>query len=233
MISLLLPSRGRPDWLRRLWQSVQDTADKPRNVEMVVYVDNDDDSYGFKLPLVRFVRGERIILSEMWNECYKISIGEICGHMGDDIVFASKGWDTLLINKFREYGDRIVFVHGDDCSGVHGPNFGTHGFIHRKWASAVGYFVPPYFSSDYNDTWLNDVANTLGRRVYIDEIKTDHRHYIFNKSVKDQTYQDRLDRGVRDKVDEVYHSHEMWERRMGDAKKLRGVIDEYKRKARK
>lgn len=195
-----------------------------------MYVDDDDDSYDFKLPLVRYVRGPRIVLSEMWNKCYEMSVGDVLGHMGDDIVFASPGWDTIILNKFREYPDRIAFVHGDDCSDVHKANFGTHGFIHRNWAETVGYFVPPYFSSDYNDTWLNDVANALNRRAYIDEVKTDHRHYIFGKSEKDSTYEERIARHNNDKVDELYHSNEMWEKRMDDVHKLRKFIEDYQRK---
>ena len=45
-------------------------------------------------------------------------------------------------------------------------NFLTHGFLHRNWVETVGYFVPPYFSSDFNDTWLNEVADMIGRKIY-------------------------------------------------------------------
>ena len=87
--------------------------------------------------------------------------------------------------------------------GGNGANFGTHGFIHRNWVDTVGYFVPPYFSSDYNDTWLNDVANMIDRRIYVD-IKTEHMHPAFNKGPMDQTHIERLQRHQEDNVDALY-----------------------------
>ena len=50
----------------------------------------------------------------MWNRCYEISSGDIVMHCGDDIRFRTKGWDTKVLNKFKEYKDKIVLVYGDD-----------------------------------------------------------------------------------------------------------------------
>jgi len=198
------------------------TANLPKAVEVVAYVDDDDDSYDFSLPRLRYVRGPRIVLSEMWNKCYDIALGPIYGHMGDDIIFRSDNWDALIKNMFSSYEDKILFVHGDDMSDVHRNNFGTHGFIHKNWVDAVGYFVPPYFSSDFNDTWLNDVANALNRRVYIDAVKTEHMHYVFNKAEKDQTHEERLARHANDRVDEIYAAKKP--EREADVEKLRKVM---------
>lgn len=222
MISLLVPTRKRPDNLKRFYESAMATANAPKDVEVVAYVDDDDDSYDFSLPRLRYVRGPRIVLSEMWNKCYDIALGPIYGHMGDDIIFRSDNWDALIKNIFSSYEDKILFVHGDDMSDVHRNNFGTHGFIHKNWVDAVGYFVPPYFSSDFNDTWLNDVANALDRRIYIDAIKTEHMHYVFGKSEKDQTHEERLARHANDRVDEIYRAKKP--ERDADVEKLRKVM---------
>lgn len=220
LISLLLPSRKRPDNLKRFYRSVCDTADTPKDIEIVVYIDNDDNSYDdIELEDLVKVRGPRIVLSEMWNKCYQKSKGEILGHMGDDIIFRTKGWDSLVKKTFKEYPDNIVFVYGDDGGPL--ADFGTHGFIHRKWAETVGYFVPPYFSSDYNDTWLNDVAKMIGRHKRID-VLTEHMHPAFNKAEADITHQERLERHRRDGVDTMYG--EMLKEREDDAKKLKAVL---------
>lgn len=195
---------------------------------MVIYVDDDDDHYDFKLPRLRYVRGPRITLSKMWNKCQEMALGPIYGHMGDDIIFRTEGWDTMVKEAFKQYDDRIAFVHGDDMSGVHGPNFGTHGFIHKNWVDTVGYFVPPYYVSDFNDTHLNDVANMLGRRVYLDGLKTEHMHFVFGKGEKDQTHEERLARHVNEKVDELYHSDKMAKERLDHAEKLQEFIDKHR-----
>lgn len=218
MISLLLPTRDRPESLKRFISSANETATKP--IEIVCYIDEDDDSYDKLIASIRVVRGPRIILSEMWNKCYEQASGDILGHMGDDIIFRTPGWDKLVEKAFPE--DKIAFVYGDDGDPNH-KSFGTHGFIHRKWAETVGYFVPPYFSSDHNDTWLNDVAEALGRKIKI-PIYTEHMHPAFGKGPLDKTHKERIARGKRDKVGEVYYSKEMAVKRQADVDKLRKVM---------
>ncbi len=222
MVSLLVPTRNRPDNLKRFYDSAMQMADKPTQIEVVAYIDNDDLSYDFSFSRLRYVRGPRIVLSQMWNKCYEMALGPIYGHMGDDIVFRNKGWDTLVKDKFKEFEDKIVFVHGDDMSNVHLDQFGTHGFLHKNWVDAVGYFVPPYFSSDYNDTWLNDVANAINRRVYIHDLKTEHMHFAFNKGPVDITHEERLKRHENDNVGGIYQDKAP--ERDADAEKLRKVM---------
>lgn len=225
MISILLPSRNRPENIERLWNSVKDTADNLDDIEMVVAIDNDDpqaEKYNMIGQNIKFIVMERTVLSIYWNKCYEAAQGPIFMHCGDDIIFRTKGWDTAVKQAFAQYPDNVVFVHGDDGGG-NGSNFGTHGFIHRDWAEKVGYFVPPYFSSDYNDTWLNDVSNILGRRHYVD-ILTEHMHPAFGKGPMDITHEERLTRHRNDGVDSLYASkaHE----RQEDANKLRELFQD-------
>ena len=41
-ISLLLPTRGRPAWVERLFDSIVATASQLARIEVVMYVDDDD-----------------------------------------------------------------------------------------------------------------------------------------------------------------------------------------------
>lgn len=222
MISILCPTRGRPNNMRRLFESVYSTADS-KDIEIIFYIDADDGpSIDMALELgTSSIVGPRIVLSEMWNRCYEMSRGGILMHCGDDIIFRSDSWDTLVLKAFDEVSDKILLVYGRD--GLQDEGLGTHTFMHRKWAETVGYFVPPYFSSDYNDTWLNDVAIAIGRRKYIPEIYTEHMHPAAGKSEWDKTHQERIARHQADKVEELYNSliHE----READAAKLRAVME--------
>lgn len=229
-ISLLVPSRQRPEGLKRLYQSALDTADRPEHIEVVTYIDDDDDSYD-KMDFYNLVkvRGPRIVLSEMWNECWKASHGNYLGHMGDDIVFRTEGWDTAVKQAIDSYPGSIAFVWGNDMNGESAKNeFGTHGFIHHMWADLSGYFVPPYFVSDYNDTWFNDVAEKLGVRLYLENVVTEHMHFSLGKSEIDQNTQDRLDRHAREKPQELYNTQEMRIARLAQAERLRRFINEFK-----
>lgn len=195
--------------LKRLYKSALELADNPEAVDVVCYIDDDDSSYsGLKLHQLTKVFGPRVVLSKMWNRCFEEAKGDILHHCGDDIIFRTKGWDTKVREAFSADDDRIVFVYGSDGNGDSERNqFGTHGFIHRNWVNVVGYFVPPYFVSDYNDTFLNDLAKKLGRHRYID-ILTEHMHYSLGKMPVDQNTKDRLARHEKERPDMLYNSVE-------------------------
>lgn len=232
LISLLLPTRQRPEMLMRLYESAIDLADDPKNVEMVVYVDDDDESYGALVesppPRTKFLQGPRKTISECWNDCHRASTGEIFMHCGDDLVFRTKGWDTVVRNLFANYPDKIVFAYGDDGSTEsHNYEFGTHGFIHKNWTDVVGRFLPPYYESDYNDTHLNEIAKALNRHVHI-PIFTEHMHFSLGKSEKDRNTEERLARHERQHPENVYNSQEKRIERLDEIERLRQFIENFK-----
>jgi hypothetical protein len=222
MFSILLPSRGRPQNMKRLVESARTTAIE--DPEFVFYLDEDD------LPSIEMARelkvkhiiGPRIVLSEMWNECYKVCSGDILMHCGDDIIFRTQGWDKIVEDVFNEYPDKIAFVYGRD--GYSPDTFGTHGFLSRAWVETVGHFVPPYFSSDFNDTWLNEVSEMIGRHRFVPELYTEHMHPINGKAEWDQTHQERLARHEKDGVAGIYESK--LSEREEDVKKLKEYIND-------
>jgi len=228
LISVLCPTRGRPQNILRLISSATETATLKNQIEFVFYLD-DDDVIGqqglthvinqYQTTQILACIGSRIVLTEMWNVCCRKASGEIFMLCGDDIEFKTQGWDEIVRNEFLNVEDKIIFAHGND--GAYGDRFGTHGFLHRNWVETVGYFVPPYFSSDYPDTWLNDVSNMIERRRYI-QIYTLHHHPVFGLAEWDQTHQERLIRHANDKVEEIYKSKAL-EREI-DALKLKNFI---------
>ena len=216
LISVLAPSRGRPKALQQMVDSVYETGS---NVEVLAYVDDDDMDY--PVDNVTVVRGPRINLSDCWNRLAEKAKGDIL-HMGsDDIRFRTPHWDEMVRQAFKVFPDRIVFVYGDD--GIHDRRMGTHGFISREWYQTVGRFTPPQFPCDYADTWLNEVAQTIGRAMYIPGMLIEHLHPIAGKASWDQTHQERLARGREANVGELYKS--LADVRAAEAEALRRVID--------
>lgn len=226
LISILVPTRNRPKDMRGLVESCVSTCDYVDDLEFVFYIDDDDNESLVEAENLRdlvdlkVIVGERIVLSEMWNVCCDNAKGDIFMHCGDDLRFRTQSWDTKVREKFDSFSDKIAFVFGHDSIFKPGA-FGTHGFLHRTWVEVVGYFVPPYFSSDYNDTWLNDVSKMIDRHCYVD-IYTEHLHFSNGKHEKDQTHLDRLARHERDKVRSLYDS--LNDKRVEDAQKLNGFI---------
>lgn len=229
LIDLLLPTRQRPKQLRRLVDSINATASHPETIRIVTYIDDDDHSYDdlqldIKWVQVRGPRERENItnLSLMWNLCYEASSADLIMHCGDDIVFRTPGWDGLVRNAFDAVPDKILFAFGRDGY-QDGNNFGTHGFIHRKWVETAGFLFPPLFVSDYNDTFLNDVSKLIGRHREID-IYTEHLHYIVGKAEVDQNTRERLARHQECRPDLLYNGADVQDLIKSTAEKLREVM---------
>lgn len=218
-ISILCPTRARPENVKRLVASIAETSTV--QPEVVFYVDDDDASFpaALEYPDTKLMRGPRLTLSDCWNKLAQIATGEILMQAGDDIVFRTKGWDDQVRRAFAAFEDRLIFLHGDDKA--YGAAFGTHGFLHRAWIEATGYFCPPYFSADCADTWLNEVANQIGRRVALNFV-TEHLHPYRNQAGWDQTYEDAEQHRKSDKPLELYA--QLAPERKAEADKLRALL---------
>ena len=207
MISILIPTRGRREGLLRTISSAREMANKPQDLEFVVYLDEDDaHTYDGIDGIVRVV-GRRIVLSNMWNKCAKAAHGDIFQQGNDDVVYRTLHWDLMVTDAFEKCPDGILLVHGNDGSGDSYASgrgdFGPHPFVSRRWVEVVGYLTPACYSSDFGDTHLNEVANALGRRRYLPFI-VEHMHHIFGKAALDETTNDRLQRHSADNVAQLY-----------------------------
>jgi len=200
-------------------------------VEYVFYIDEDDtpsremaeDLYVENMD-IKYAIGPRgaLNLSQLWNECQKIATYEIYQHSCDETIYRTGAWDWEVVKAFRDWPDRIGLVYGRD--GIHDQNLATHGFITRDWVEAVGYFCPPYFSSDYNDLWLHQVAQGVGRLHFLPEVFTEHMHPAVGKGPLDLTHQERLARHGQDGVDALWN--QLFPERQQDVQKLLQAISD-------
>jgi len=210
MISILIPTRGRRRGLERAVRSAPAKADNRDYLEFIAYVDQDDTLTYFNFNEefnldIRFLVGPRIVLSNTWNKCAQKANGEILGQMNDDIYFRTPGWDGLVYKEFEKYPDKILMVHGNDgssqASGTGG--FGSHPFVSRRWYEVLGYITPPFFSSDFGDTWIGHLADAIGRRHYLPFV-IEYLHPFFGKAEEDETFRQRIVRHSNDNVERLY-----------------------------
>lgn len=224
MISLCMPTRYRPAGLKTMWDSARFTAANPDDLELVYRLDDDDASeYGYLEGNVTRLRGPRIVLSELWNDAHASAAGPIYWHGGDDNIFRTKDWDDIVRYEIGRYADGIVMVHGRD--GFQDERVGTHSFLTRQWIEATGFFMPPYFSSDYNDLWLTEVADAIGRRNYVPDLYIEHMHPVAGKGTWDTTHQERLARHQQDDVAAKYAR--LLPERQAHCERLEAVIADY------
>jgi len=193
MISILCPTRGRPDNVVRKVQSILSTASEPNLVEILFYVDLDD--YTFPNEILEFSNVKKVVGPRMWlsilqNVLYAQASGEIIMYSGDDVVFESNNWDKMVRNEFSASEDKILLVYGSD-GGYYGEKIALHGFLHREWINAVGCWVQPGRAVPY-DYWHTENARQIGRLRYLNNVKFKHIHFRQGDAVADfdRTYAD-------------------------------------------
>lgn len=225
-IAVVLPTRNRPHLLERFCYSVFENALNLDNVKIYLYIDEDDNltNYGLKNIEEKYPNkiykmiGPRILMSETANKLLPMIKEDIFYLGADDLIIRTKGWDDLIINKFNEIEDKIALLYGDDC---YHAFFATHPILHRRWVEQLGYLTPPYFSSDYADTWLNDVSDKLGRKYKLPFVN-EHMHFTFGKAPVDMTYAENRNRYVKDNPMDLYNR--LADKRQEDVSKLLKIM---------
>ena len=214
-IALLVPSRKRASNVKRLVNSISNTAENKNNVTIYFYIDDDDfDTLRVVKSLkkrsdckIEYLVGPRIIMSEMVNKLYPLTAEFILFFGADDIVFRTNGWDSIIIEAVEKVPDGIGLFYGDDLvTTQHAPDFATHPIVTRTWVDVVGYLSPPYFSCDYADTWLNDIADMVGRKFPLPFVN-EHMHPTVGKAEYDTLYQENRQKFTDDEVPSLYREH--------------------------
>lgn len=194
-ISILCPTRNRPDQLVAMMDSALKMALKPQLIEFCLYIDLDDDSCE-KIKFsenVKIIRGPRMWLSSMYNTLITVASGDYFFWSGDDVIFLTFGWDEQLRNGIKSFSSKLGVVHVNDMATSYPQKYATIGMVHRKWVDVFGYIFTPHLRDNGIDFWISNVANQTGRRLYLGEVKVEHRQYRQGKVTIDQTYIDRLD----------------------------------------
>jgi len=192
-ISILVPTKNRVFNIKKLVDLSLGTAKYPNNIEIIFYVDYDDyNSQNYISSLnskkIFWITSEKkVLFSDMWNHCYRVSKGKYLMLCGDDVTFETSEWDLIVKNIFKQYNDELVYIvpYDGNANGA----LGVHGFLSKKWVDIVGFFTPPYFSYWYADTWIDEISKKIGRFHYAPEIRIIHNHWESpNKTFVDNLY---------------------------------------------
>lgn len=192
LISIICPTRNRPENVIRLVNSARSKAKNPDQIEFLFYVDSDDQSFP-EIEGVRVFRGPRVWISNAHNALFTLAKGEILMTAGDDMEFLSMNWDMFIREKFQSLPDKIGLVFGNDL-GTHAGRIAVHGFFHRRWVEIIGTWVQPGRGCPW-DLWSTDVARGIGRLFYLEDVHIKHIHYRQgDKEAKfDSTYKNIYD----------------------------------------
>ena len=195
-ISILTPTRNRPNNCDRFIKSLYETTQYTGTLELLFYVDSDDPAKDIYKEIeerwqnnfwrVEFVIGEPMSVSKSWNIIAEKSLGDIMIMGNDDLVYKTVRWDSKLMARLLELDNPYYLSWFND--GINGNRHCAFPIITREWYDTLGYFSPGIFNFGYNDTWVYDIAKRVGKLNYMDEILVEHLHFSVGKSNMDDTY---------------------------------------------
>lgn len=168
MISVLCPSRSRPELAKRMIDSVlhQPGCD----IEIKLYLNEDDpmlDTYKQLIDNSYFTIGPDRSTCYSWNMMAKTAKYDILFLIGDDAQVETDNWGLVIIDEFNKVDDKILMVAPK--AGALSRTKCPHFFLHKNWVNALGYFLPPIFHHHYVDFWIRDLAMSLRRYVHLPE----------------------------------------------------------------
>lgn len=233
-LSILCPSRGRPELFDRMLRSMHDMKASSANFEVLAYVDNDDScraDYESVVPAPHLlVIDEPRSVGEAWNILAREAAGDYLLMGNDDHVYITPQWNKMLLDILSERmpKDGIFVAWVDDGTGKSMSRC-AFPIVSRKWYERLGYFTPECFNFLYHDTWVWDVGKRLDRTFYIPEVVIEHRHFTAGKTEYDDTYRRHRvgaeNSRKREADKQMFNS--MAGQRQLDADKLKNLIISY------
>ena len=193
-ISLLLPTRGRAELLRRFLESVLARSEQPELVEVVVYADADDPaSHGFQVEglEVRTIVGPRASMGDYNTACFERSRGDIVVLANDDVVIQTRGWYRKLREMHAAMQDGVYLAYPNDL--FKGRDLSAFPILSRRVCQLLGRPFPREYRGAFIDYHLLDIFRRLARRghprlIYLEDVVFEHLHYRTGKGDFDEIY---------------------------------------------
>ncbi len=200
LISLIVPTRGRTQQLRRLLDSLAVTTASLDEVEVVVVLDDDDlDSMAFchdSVPLRKAVVPAGLTMGALNMAGYEACSGSYIMLLNDDVIVRTPGWDERVRACFQDFPDELVLIHTNDL--LFGETLCTFPLVSRAYCDLAGGICPRDYIRYRIDDHIGDTFNLLAllgerRIVYLPDVVFEHFHYAEPVSgVREYTFDPRI-----------------------------------------
>jgi glycosyltransferase involved in cell wall biosynthesis len=193
-ISFLLPTRGRPQLLRRLFDSLAMHTSSLEDLEIILYLDDDDET-GQEISDDRFslikIIGPRLSMGAYNTICLGRASGDFIMLMNDDVIVRTSAWDRRVVELGRTISDGIFLAYPND---LHiGKRMCTFPILTRKACELLLRPYPEEYKTYFIDWHVFDTFKRLHasghhRILYLEEVVFEHCHYMAGKAELDATY---------------------------------------------
>jgi hypothetical protein len=193
-ISLLLPTRGRPALVARLFESIRTKGKRLDRVQIVLYIDDDDvDSHGLDDKALRITKiiGPRMSMGAYNSACLAKAEGDIAVLINDDMVIRTDCWDEMVRELDDRFPDKIYLGYGNDL--FKGSSLCAFPILSRRCCDILVDPFPSAYQGAFIDYHLLDIFKRLqkaghDRIVYLEDLVFEHMHYRSGKGKLDATY---------------------------------------------
>jgi hypothetical protein len=181
----------------RLAQSLVDRTADLAGLELVLYVDDDDERSrqwtDERLRVVKIV-GPSASMGTYNSACLKASSGRVIVLLNDDVVVRSPRWDVRVLELDRQFPDGIYLGYGDDLLKRH--RVSTFPILSRSTCDLLGEPFDSSYRGALIDYHLFDVFKRLERLghdriAFLEDVVFDHVHYRTGRAAFDETYRRR------------------------------------------
>lgn len=188
-VSVLLPSRGRPESLRESVESLRALADRPDWIEILVAADPDDavtDLVAQQLGLPCWIAPERYgyaRLNEYFNALAGMAGGDWVLLWNDDARMLTVGWDVEIARQSVRSDKQVVVC--DLWVDGHSPHLCAFPAVWRPAIKPTCEVFSPV--TCHCDTWWQDIGRATGTISPVD-IRVDHQRADLTGKHHDATY---------------------------------------------
>ena len=190
-MALIVPSRGRPENIKRLYKALADTKS---DVHLYVGIDKDDPALEDYLELEKdtdiclVISHERKRFGPTLNSISLMLAGmyEYLAWCGDDHLPITEKWDERYREELVKMGAGIVY--GNDL--VQGINIPTQMGFTSNIVKALGYAVPDGFIHLFIDNYFLELGRAIGGVCYLPDVIVQHLHPSAGGAKEDQTYRE-------------------------------------------
>jgi len=197
LISLLLPTRGRPELASRFMDSVQQQSNQLQDVEVILCIDEDDiGSHDLDCPGLKITKiiGPRNTMGALNTACLRASHGDIVILVNDDMVIRTQGWDDIIREVDASLEDKIYLAYGNDL--YKGEKLCSFPILSRRTCELLTDPFPANYKGAFIDYHLLDIFRRLqhaghDRIRYLENVAFEHMHFRSGKAEMDATYKER------------------------------------------
>lgn len=182
MISLIHPSRGRPDKSFSTILSWGTFGNVRDNLEIIISLDSNDTEllrYQERFKADHTIVNKNRSAVDAINNAAKVATGDILIVVSDDTE-CFHSWDTVLLKEVQGKTDFILKTQ----DGIQ-PWMITMPIMDRAYYNRSGYIYHPDYLHMFCDTELTCVADITGRKI-TSNLMFKHNHYSVTKEQPDE-----------------------------------------------